>query len=667
MNRNFGFIAIAFVFLVASCQVEQEKKELSVISLFSDHMILQQQQEVAFWGEYTPKEKVTVSGSWGKRATTTVDEHGNWTLRLATPEAGGPFTVNIVTSDSTITFNDVMAGEVWLASGQSNMQMPVKGWPPNDLIDNSAEEIANSDYPGIRMFTVARNLSLEPLDTLVGQWEIAAPETTGGFSATAYFFARRLHKELKIPIGIIHTSWGGTVAEAWTSKGQLKNLGDFDEDLERMELTNNRQMKLDWFSKWNTVAYPQTEEEWENIDFGDLEVVKADFSDTQWTSIKLPGRFDRYESGDLDGAFWFRKTIEIEDTGSDYILSIGYVDDMDATYVNGTKVGGMAGSGKYNTKREFTVPQSILKKGENVIAIRAIDTGGPGIIGSPMVLSNESGVSISLEGTWKYIPVAEIYENKFYVYNFNNSSLSDRPNIVKLHPNLPTVLYNAMIHPVVPFTINGAIWYQGESNVARAEQYKRLFPAMIEDWRAQWKSDFPFYFVQIAPFRYNQSSDVSLDMSQKLRDAQRQSLQTKKTGMVVTMDIGNFTNIHPANKQDVGARLAGLALANDYGKQLVASGPMYKNHEKSGNILIVDFEFKGTGLVNDDAELDGFEIAGADKKYVPAEANIVDNKIQVFAASISDPEYARYAWRDNGVATLFNNEGLPASSFTTEK
>ncbi len=665
--KNPGFIALVLCFLVTSCQVGHEQKELSVNSLFSDHMVLQQQEEVAFWGEYTPEEEVTVSGSWGKEASAIVDDNGNWTLRLSTPEAGGPFTVNIVTKDSTITLNDVMAGEVWLASGQSNMSMPVKGWPPNDLIDNSKEEIAGADYPGIRMFTVVRSLSVEPLDTLVGQWDVASPETAGEFSATAYFFARRIHRELNIPIGIIHTSWGGTVAEAWTSKSQLRKMGDFDNDIERLENASEQKTTLEWFSKWDTVAIPQTEKGWENIDFSNSEVTQPDFSDEHWSSIELPGRFDVYDSGALDGAFWFRKTIVIEDIESGYTLSIGFVDDMDATYVNGYKVGGLAGSGKYNVEREFTVPESILNKGENIIAIRAIDTGGPGIFGAPMLLTNKSGVSVSLEGTWKYIPVAEFYENKFYVYDINYSSILTRPNILKLHPNLPTVLFNAMIHPVIPFTIKGTIWYQGESNVSRAAQYKKLFPAMIEDWRQQWKSDFPFYFVQIAPFRYQQSGDVSLDMSQKLRDAQRHSLQTKNTGMVVTMDIGNFTNIHPSNKQDVGARLAGLALANDYGKQLVASGPLYKDHEISGNKMLLDFDYKGAGLVAKDADLSGFEIAGADKKYVPAVAIIVDDKVQVFAASIARPEYARYAWRDNGIATLFNKEGLPASSFTTEK
>ena len=231
-------------------------------------------------------------------------------------------------------------------------------------------------------------------------------------------------------------------------------------------------------------------------------------------------------------------------------------------------------------------------------------------------------------------------------------------------PIFPSVLYNAMIHPLVPYSIKGAIWYQGESNVGRAEQYSRLFPKMMNDWRSQWKTDFPFYFVQIAP--YNYGTPPNKEGSMDLRDAQRKSLKTKNTGMVVTMDIGDFTNIHPANKQDVGSRLAGLALKNDYNNKIVASGPLYKKHTISGNKLILQFDHIGSGLTTINSKLKGFEIAGADKKYVIARAKITDNNVELYAKTVKKPVYARYAWSDKGNASLFNKEGLPASSFTTE-
>lgn len=649
---SFGFQSIA------------QKKPLRLNALFSDHMVLQQNANVAFWGSSSTNEKVIVSGSWGKFAEITSDENGQWKLYLPTPKAGGPFTVNISTSTNKEVLEDVMVGEVWLASGQSNMEMPLKGWPPNDAIDNSEEEIAKSNYPEIRMFTVERQLSLEPKATFNGKWKVCSPETSGNFSASAYFFARKLHKELNAPIGIIHSSWGGTPVEAWTSNAQIKNFGDFDAVLQTIDAKNQHNAISDWFSKWKTQSIPNNEKAWNNLDFNDSEATQIDYNDNHWNYMNLPGRFDDIEEGEVDGAIWFRKNVYIEDLDSDYTLTIGAIDDIDATYINGHKVGGIAGEGQSNTKREFTISKSLLVSGKNTIAIRAIDIGGPGSFTGPMQLTNKAGLYIPLSGNWKYKLVAEIYQNNFYVYGIEKSHEEKRATVVKIHPKLPKVLYNAMIYPLVPFTIKGAIWYQGEENVSRAEQYKRLFPAMIEDWRAQWNYDFPFYFVQIAPFQYHGSNDVSLDQSQKLREAQRHALKIKNTGMVVTLDIGNFNNIHPSNKQDVGKRLAGLALAKDYGKPLVPSGPLFKSLKVSERKIILNFDYTGSGLMAQ-GDLRGFEIARSDKKFVIANAKIVGNKIELSANTISKPMFARYAWKDKAVPSLFNIEGLPASSFTT--
>lgn len=660
--RHYLIPVVLSVFTLA-CQ-PKEKKPLKVSELFSDHIVLQQEQDVDFWGEYTPGEEVILSGSWGDKASVEVDTSGHWIAKLPTPEAGGPYKVEIITEDSTITLEDVLVGEVWLASGQSNMEMPLKGWPPEAPIQNSGEEIAQAAYPEIRMFTVVKNLSASPLDSVTGAWSVSSPETAGDFSATAYFFARKLHEDLGVPVGIIHSSWGGTVAEAWTSKASLNKMGDFDEAIKGLENPETQKVTNEWFSQWPTKAIPDTEEEWQNIDFSDLAAAEPDFDDSQWADIELPGRFDQLNSSDYDGAMWFRKEFTVADPASDYTLHIGAVDDMDATYVNGQKIGGLAGSGYYNTPREITVPKSLLVQGRNVIAIRAIDTGGPGVFVGPIKLINRKGDEISLEGTWKSQLIAEIYQGQFYVYHLD-TDMSTRPNIVLLNPNLPTVLYNAMIHPLAPYTIKGAIWYQGESNVGRAEQYKQLFPTMIGDWREKWGYDFPFYFVQIAPYIYN--PDATKQASQELRDAQRLSLKTPNTGMAVTLDIGNATNIHPADKQDVGDRLARLALAKAYGKDVVPCGPLFKGVEKSGNKLIIEFDEVDGGLKASDEGLSGFEIAGADKNYVPATAEIVNDRVEVSSPSVKSPEYVRYAWSDDAEASLFNKEGLPASSFTSEE
>lgn len=655
-----------FCMIFTACQPKQETIPLSLVSLFSDHMVLQQQEDVALWGKYTPQAEVTITGSWGKEVKTTASEAGQWKTKLSTPQAGGPFSITITTADSTLTLQDVMVGEVWLASGQSNMEMSLEGWPPNDPIQNSAEEIAQANYPGIRMFTVGRNFSITPLDSLTGEWNAASPTSAGEFSATAYFFARRLHQELGIPIGIIHSSWGGTVAEAWTSKQQLQTLGDFDE---AMKIASNPKAQAEsdaWFSALTAYEIPNTEAEWNNLDLGDMAAAQADFQDADWQEIALPARFDIFPMGAIDGVFWFRNTFQVDDISSDYTLHMGAIDDMDITYINGQRIGSMVGTGKWNVPRSYVIPTSVLVKGENTIAIRVMDTGGGGAVDSPIAMTNGSGGDISLTGSWRYKVIAEIYKGAFQAYDLTSTGFFERPKIIQLHQNVPTVLFNAMVQPLIPYSIKGAIWYQGESNVGRSEQYKRLFPAMIQDWRSRWEKDFPFYFVQIAPYHYNSNTDPSTDISQKLRDAQRLSLQTPNTGMIVTMDIGNFENIHPANKQDIGKRLAGWALANDYDKDIVYSGPLLKTHEQEGNSLALYFDHIGGGLMAAEGGLIGFEVAGADGKFVPAEAMIVGDKVLVSAISITLPAHARYAWVDHGVATLFNKEGLPASSFTTE-
>ena len=641
------------------------KNPLQLNALFSDHMVLQQSANVSLWGTCTPNEVVYVTGSWGGKSNTIVDTNGHWKLDLETPEAGGPFTIEIQTKFHKKSLVDIMIGEVWLASGQSNMEMPLRGWPPNDIIDNSEEEIQKSDYFDVRMFTVQKQLSLNPIGTFKGSWKVSSPATAGEFSASAYFFARRLYKTLNVPIGIIHTSWGGTPVEAWTSNKVINKIGDFDWFLKTMSTVGLQNEASDWFSKWKSMAIPSGDKQWDQLVVYDSEFKQVDYDDSQWSQVYLPGQFDATTKADFDGVMWFRKTIHIRDLKSDYTLEIEAIDDMDVIYVNGNKVGSFAGANYSSSKRAYKVPKTLLKKGANSIAIRAIDIGGPGTVKGPMLLISDSGSKVSLGGYWSYRMAAEIYKGKLYFYGTEPLNLKNKTNIVKMNPKLPSVLFNAMIHPLIPYTIKGAIWYQGEENVGRAEEYKQLFPAMISDWRERWNNDFPFYFVQIAPFRYPREKKTALDQSQKLREAQRSTLNTINTGMVVTMDIGNFNNIHPSNKQAVGKRLAGLALANEYGKQLVASGPLFKSIKRRGEILVVNFDEIGSGLISKGA-LRGFEIAGLDMIYKVAEANIINNTIELSASTVSNPKYARYGWSDQAVPCLFNREGLPASSFTSE-
>lgn len=663
--RLYSLLLICIASLFMSCATKNAVP-LEMMSLFSNHMVIQQQDTLSFRGKFTPGEKITIETSWGAASNGLADEFGNWSLALATPEAGGPFTISIQTTDSTIQIQDVLAGEVWLASGQSNMQMPLKGWPPRDPILHSADEIAAADYPDIRMFTVARSYSTQLQDDVQGNWEICNPQNAPDFSATAYFFARKIYEELQIPIGIIHSSWGGTVAEAWTSEDGLKELGDFDEQLAVMNDPEIKASITSWFEKWPSHPIPETEQDWNNIPFADDAISKKSYDDKSWPSRQIPGRIDNFGTTYIDGAIWIRRSFAIDDASRDYNLNIGAIDDRDVTFVNGQAIGQTMGPGQHNTPRTYKIPKDLLVAGENIIAMRIIDTGGPGVVQGPIQLSSGNGLEIDLSGNWKIRPSAELYQEELYLYDADINSLEERPEVIQVNQNSPTALYNAMIHPLIPYTIKGSIWYQGESNVGRAEQYTRLFPQMIEGWREKWNNDFSFYYVQIAPFAYRGNADPGDDQSQKLRDAQRKSLSLANTGMAVTLDIGNNTNIHPANKQDVGKRLALWALAQDYMQPIIPSGPLYKSHSIVNGTIEITFDYVGDGLVAGEGGLGGFEISGNDGTFYPAKAVIKNKQVHVSSKMVMNPKNVRYAWQDKASATLFNSAGLPASSFTSE-
>ena len=669
MSKNLLFSLIHFLFFLPSFAFQDKNDTISLqlTSLFSDHMVLQQKSNVKFWGTDKPNNEITISTSWENESKTIVDINGHWNVSIGTPSAGGPFKIEIKSNQHKIVLNDIMIGEVWLASGQSNMEMTLMGWPPNDIINNADEEIAKSSNSKIRMFNVEKQISINPLGDVKGSWKVSSPEETKNFSASAYFFAKELFKKLQVPIGIINSSWGGTPAESWTSKKTIDTFNEFKSVTQSINTSDLIKNELKWFSQFKAIGIPTTDEQWVNLNLLDNLIVETSYNDSDWEEIQLPGRYDnQINGGEFNGAVWFRKNIVIDNLDSDYILTIGAVDDMDETYVNGHKIGGLIGMGFWNKKREFKIPKSILKKGNNTIAVRAIDAEGVGEIIGPMTLSNDNNIKVSLNGNWKYKLIAEIYNNKFYLYGINNIDFNSRIKTIKLNSGVPTVLYNGMINPLVPYTIKGVIWYQGESNVGRADQYENLFPAMIRDWREKWNYDFPFYYVQIAPYQYNINKDSSLDQSQELREAQRNSLKTKNTGMVVTMDIGNFNNIHPSNKQDIGSRLARLALSNNYSINIVPSGPIFNGLKVIGSKLILEFENPGSRLISK-GDLLGFEIAGADKKYVFANAKIINNQVELYSDKIKNPLYARYAWKDKAVPSLFNLEGLPASSFKYEE
>ena len=668
-------------------------------------MVLQQQEEVAFWGGSSLNEKIKINGSWGASSTTTSNEHGKWSLKLKTPKAGGPFTVQIETELKTIAFKDVLIGEVWLSSGQSNME-----WKMNQCegcIDSQEEEIANANYNNIRMFNVPMDLTGEEIKN--EKWLVTNSENANKFSAAAYFFARKLHAELKIPIGIVNTSWGGTRVEAWTSNKKLRTLNstknevpkNIDYDLTQEKLRNfvdsiyQINDKKYGFQTFEVPKWSDKKEEreklknnWAELDIGDKEYKNMDFDDSSWdfwspkmnddpnsTDLNLTndGRFESVfeQSNTLlsDGIIWFRTKVIIDDISEDYQIIIkNGIDDSDQTYFNGKLVGNTF---PYNGERNYEVSKSILKKGENIISIRITDLMGTGGFNSPLIIQNTTSNKEIPFNKFKFKHHAFIINaNSIIVHDFSLKELLKMSDQVKYDltqsqgilinsPNGYSTLFEKMLSPVIPYGIKGVIWYQGESNVDNYNEYQELFAGMIEDWRENWGYDFPFYFAQIAPHKYEAGK-----VSQGLREAQRNSLIIEKTGMAILMDIGEEDDIHPRNKQDVGKRLALLALDNDYDFDIVSSGPLYKSHKSFKKYIEVDFDRKGSGLVAK-GEIEGFEIAGDDGIFYNAKAKIIDNKVKVSSSKVVNPKNIRYGWENWTIGTLFNNEGLPASSFSS--
>lgn len=664
--RNLTLI-ILLIALLGSCT----KQEIELPALVSDNMVLQQQSDINLWGWFTPGANIKIDASWGESATAFTDEDGKWMTTIKTPEFGGPYTISFSSGSVTKEISNVLIGEVWLCSGQSNMEMPLNGFPPNDVIQNAEVEKQNASFPELRMFTVAKVISSTPVKDCAGNWESASPETVGNFSASAYFFGRKIHQELGIPVGLIHSSWGGTPAESWTSAKNIVTVEGFENLKEQLdEMTKNYALLKEFITDLYTIPVTSLigERPYENLQLNDGMFADKNFDIDAMGEMEVPSLWETSVLPGYDGIVWMFKDFEYNGSAKNLQLYLGPIDDMDAVYLNGVKVGSHEYSGVYNMERIYDIPEDLINQGENRIAVRVIDTGGGGGIfgpGKPAILAGDEPL-VGLSGKWKYHPTATFFEGSIVVWGEGDKSFSAAPKMkLTMDQNSPTALYNAMINPLIPFTIKGAIWYQGESNVGRGKQYETLFPTMIQNWREDWnQGNFPFYFVQIAPYNYGPNSDVAVA---ELRDAQFKTLALENTGMAVTMDIGNPRNIHPANKQDVGDRLARWALNKDYGfSEVLCSGPLYKSAEFKGRNVIVSFDYAGAGLkLTDDASF--VELAGSDGVFHKAKVKIEGEKLVASSAKVNNPVEIRYAWCDDCEPNLFNKEGLPASPFHAKK
>lgn len=690
--------------IISSFGYNPNRTKFSLGSLFTDKMVLQQTQANSIWGTAEPNSKITLISSWGEKVITLTEDSGKWRLQLPTPAYDKSLhkeELSFVVSDgrTTIKIEDILIGEVWLASGQSNME-----WRMNQCdgcVTNQNEEINNSTNDMIRMFSVPQDLTGESIKS--SKWMLANTETTGSFSATAYYFAKKLHNNLGVPVGIVNTSWGGTPVEAWMSPKKLRTLEETKDDIPSDYSFLGYQ---DYFKKHNdsiakvnnkkygykTYEVPKYTEDkelwseykkaWELLDLGDIDFKKIEYDDSLWEIWKptlnnfgglvSKGRFEAvFEEADpllSDGVIWYRTVVNITDPTKDYILHVKKgIDDADQTYFNGELIGNTF---NWSAERNYRIPKEIIRKGENLLSFRVSDLGGGGGFNSEVEILGENDVIKVPFENFKFKHHSFI-TNRFNITVHNHTS----DELKSLHkqnredillglplnsPNGFSAMYECMLSPVMPYGIKGVIWYQGESNVKNYHEYANLFSGMIEDWRSAWSSDLPFYFVQIAPYTYDKNLS-----SQGLRDAQRKTLdRVKNTGMAVLLDIGEEMDIHPENKKDVGERLALHALKNQYNFDIIANGPLYKNHTSKDSSIEVSFDHIANGLVSN-GKLTGFEVAGKDSVFYPALAKISKNKIIVSSNKVMNPVHVRYGWKNWFEAKLFNSEGLPASSFSS--
>ncbi len=615
--------------------------QIRLPKFFGDNMVLQRNGSIPIWGWANANEKIVVQ--FNKQIKTTqADKAGNWMVRLNAENAGGPYALNII-GKNNLQLKNILIGDVWLYSGQSNMEWTV------GQSDNATKEIATAKYPFIRHMKIQRALNSLPDEDIENtEWKVCDSNTVADFTGVGYFFARNIYEDTKVPIGLINSTWGGTNIETWISREGFESSDEFKEMITGMpkinlDSLNNERNK-------NTIIKIEANQESKikNIDVSHFKDI--DFDDTRWPLMSIPQLWEEQALGEIDGIVWLRNTILLNanDVTENGIIELSKIDDDDITYLNGIKVGS---TNSWDTKRKYTIPSNILKEGKNVIAVRVADNGGGGGIYGDSVdvkltLNNRT---ISLQGKWKY-QVESIQKN-----TASNS--------------LPSLCYNAMIAPLIPYAFKGVLWYQGESNAERSIQYRKAFPLLINDWRKKFSNkNSAFYFVQLASFNTQGNSNNGCGWAE-LREAQTKTLSLPNTGMVVTTDlVTDPKDIHPTNKQDVGKRLAAIALNNLYNKKMVCSGPTYKSIQIKGNQIILSFDNIGSGLSTKEKSgyIKGFEIAGEDKVFNSAQAIIKDNTVIVSSEKILKPIVVNFGWMGDATkCNLFNKEGFPAVPFRT--
>ncbi len=622
MLRSALLVSLSF-----AAALSAQSNPFRAAAIFGDHMVLPAETSAPIHGFGAPGAEVVASPSWGASVRAKVSADGRWQLRLATPARGDAGRLQLVSGAETQVIEDVLFGDVWLASGQSNMEWKLR------QCTGAEEHAAQADLPNLRVFTVTRATGDLPVDDVAGEWVVCTPERAPAFTAVGFYFVNELLAKGRGPIGLVDSTWGGTVCQAWTRAEGLRDFPEFADQLARQA---------------------------QGATAGEVEARRAQFFDAldaiprrpQLEPVTLPERWSQNGLGDFDGAVDYVRTLALPDefAGQELVLELGAIDDMDTVYWNGVRVAGSERDGVWSTPRRYVIPAARNTRASVELRICVVDTGGEGgFTGSAEQLrlrcSAGGAAPISLAGSWM---------------RGKRAALSNLPPWPRSAggPNRPAVLWNAMIHPLLPFEFTGAVWYQGESNRNNPDQYAKLFPAMIVDWRRAMGLELPFYFVQIAPFAYRGDGD---NLAARLRYAQAAALSLPRTGMAVTLDVGDAKDIHPRNKKPVGERLARHALAQHYGVTVDRDGPIAREARRAGDALRVRFEEEGALVLKNGSA--GFFVAGADDVFHPAVAT-VDGKVVVLRSDVvRAPIRVRYAWSAVPEWTLCDDEGLPAPPF----
>ncbi len=638
MNR---LLVLVFVF-VSSVAVGQVR----LARLFSDHAVLQRRQPVPVWGWAKPGEAVRATLA-GQTQQAKADATGKWTVKFAPMEAGGPYELAVTAKSGKAGATDLLVGEVWLCSGQSNMEWPVR------QANNFPAERRNANFPQIRHFRVDHELALTPQTELkAGDWKVCSSETVGDFTAVGFFFARELTQKLNIPIGLVHSSWGGSQVEGWISQEGMMSNDELREPARHLPTT--------WTQADSLIDGKLRQE---LLKGGNLNPTVADerqyinpaYDYSAWRKADPMGQWEWKNMYGIRGQGYMTCQVDIpaEMAAGPTTLALAENDSPNQIYINGKLVS----EGVLKGVRKITVPANTWQAGPNRLLMKLGNATTPawfgiGLQGSASDLYVENAEQrIALPSGWQIIPA---FAEPHHYTRFMN--------------NVATSIYNSMIKPLIPFAMQGVLWYQGETNAGRAYQYRQSFPLLINDWRRLWGRDLSFYFVQLASFGPNQSSNQGSDWAE-LREAQTMTLQLPKTGMAVTIDVGNPRDIHPTNKQDVGHRLSLNALKLDYGQAIEYSSPLYESVKVNGATATVTFKHTANGLIAKDkfGYLRGFEMAGDDHVFYYAQATINGNQVTVSSPAVPKPVAVRYAWSNAPIdANLFNSEGLPASPFRTD-